>query len=357
MRQHPAIINTTRYQKYHQRLIPSRLSTILVILAILITATTTMITGCNQTDDRPIIGEIIATGFIEGNTYDVLSDYGGIVKVLNVAENDQVSAGAILLNIENLELLNLYEQAILAEQSAENKLLKWDEYPTVQDISMAEANLAAKQTAFIEAEANLSLLEIAYRPQDPPKPERRAVRAALKIAREELTLARAQLDQVKAGLPVQQLDVLKANLASAKASTSFQAQLLERLQIASPISGIVHQILVKTGEIATPGATLIRLIDPRDLEITVYVPVSDISYISPGNPVLINVDAYPNQPFTGRVQYIADTAQFTPSDVQTTEERVKQVFAIRISTKDYDGRLKPGMPADVQIATNAVPSK
>lgn len=357
MRPHPMIINTPHYQKYRQRLISTRWSTILVIFTILITAITTMITGCNQTDEAPIPGEIMATGFIEGNIYDVLSDYGGIVKELHVAENDQVPAGAILINIENLEILSLYEQAVLAEQAAENGLLKWAEYPTEQDISMAEANLAAKQTAFIEAEANLSLLKIAYRPQDPPKPERRAVRAALKIAREEMALAGAQLDQVKAGLPIQQLSVLKANLAAAKASTSFHAQLLERLQIASPISGIVHQILVKTGEIATPGATLIRLIDPTNLEITVYVPASDITYISPGNPVLIQVDAYPDQQFTGRVDYVADIAQFTPSDVQTAEERVKQVFAIRISTEDYDGRLKPGMPADVRIETIPVTSK
>jgi HlyD family secretion protein len=351
------MINHSKHlQKHLQRSKSTNWSTIKIVVAVLLAAITSMITGCNQTSETPITSEIKATGFIEGNTYNVLSTYGGLVIELNVAENDHVLAGESLLKIENLEIMSLYEHAILAEQAAENELLKWEEFPTGQDISMAEANLAAKQAAFIAAESNLSLLKIAYRPQDPPKPERRAAQAVLKFAREEMALAGAQLDQVKAGLPIQQLNVLEAYLAAAKANTKFHALLLERLHLGSPISGKVHQILVKKGEIATPGATLIRLIDPTNLEISVYIPATDITHISPGNSVLINVDAYPNQQFSGRVEYIADTAQFTPSDVQSAGERVKQVFAVKISVEDKEGRLKPGMPADVQIETNAEPA-
>ncbi len=355
MRPHSVIIHSKHSQKFLQRFHPINWITASVTVAVLITAITAMITGCNQTREAPIPGEIKATGFIEGNTYDVISTSAGKVVELNVAENDSVQAGESLLKIDNLEIMSLYERAVLAEQAAENELLKWDEYPDRQDISLAEANLAAKQAAFIEAESNLSLLNIAYRPQDPPKPERRAAKAVLKLARAEMALAGAQLDQVKAGLPIQQFTVLEANLAAAKANTKFHAQLLERLHLESPLSGKIHQILIKIGEIATPGATLIRLIDPTNFEITVYVPASDIAQISPGNTVLINVDAYPNQQFSGKVDYIGDTAQFTPSDVQTAEERVKQVFAVKISVEEIEGRLKPGMPADVHIETNGVP--
>ena len=356
MRPQSVIKHSRHLQKHLQRFKPANGSTIKIVVAVLLAAITSMTTGCNQTSETPITSEIKATGFIEGNTYNVLSTYGGLVIELNVAENDHVLEGESLLKIENLEIMSLYEQALLAEQAAENELLKWKEFPTGQDISMAEANLAAKQAAFIEAESNFSLLKIAYRPQDPPKPERRAVRAVLKLTRSEMALAGAQLDQVKAGLPIQQLNVMNANLAIAKANTKFHALLLERLHLGSPISGKVHQILVKNGEVATPGATLIRLIDPTTLEITVYIPAADITHISPGNSVLINVDAYPNQQFSGRVEYIADTAQFTPSDVQSAEERVKQVFAVKISVEDKEGRLKSGMPADVQIETNAEPA-
>jgi len=356
MRPQSVMNHSKHLQKHVQRSKPANGSVIKIIVAVLLAAITSMATGCNQTSETPITSEIKATGFIEGNTSNVLSTYGGLVIELNVAENDHVLAGESLLKIENLEIMSLYEQAILAEQAAENELLKWEEFPTVQDISMAEANLAAKQAAFIEAESNFSLLKIAYRPQDPPKPERRAVRAVLKLTRSEMALAGAQLDQVKAGLPSQQLNVLEAYLAAAKANTKFHAQLLERLHLGSPISGKVHQILVKNGEVATPGATLIRLIDPANLEITVYIPAADITHISPGNSVLINVDAYPNQQFSGRVEYISDTAQFTPSDVQSAEERVKQVFVVKISLEDKEGHLKSGMPADVQIKTNAEPA-
>jgi HlyD family secretion protein len=59
------------------------------------------------------------------------------------------------------------------------------------------------------------------------------------------------------------------------------------------------------------------------------------------------VDAYPDETWEGRIERIADQAQFTPSNVQTVEERVKLVFAVEIALDDQSGRLKAGMPADV----------
>ncbi len=79
----------------------------------------------------------------------------------------------------------------------------------------------------------------------------------------------------------------------------------------------------------------------------VYVAETHVARLNAGDQVTIIVDAYPEDTWTGRIVRIADQAQFTPSNVQTVEERVKLVFAVEIAVDDESGHLKPGMPADV----------
>jgi HlyD family secretion protein len=100
---------------------------------------------------------------------------------------------------------------------------------------------------------------------------------------------------------------------------------------------------------ALPGMSLIEVIDPINLTLTGFVPVAQVTQVSIGEEVEITVDSYPERTFSGDVIRIADQAQFTPSNVQTTEERVKIVFAVEIRVNDPEGLLHGGMPADVNF--------
>jgi HlyD family secretion protein len=88
------------------------------------------------------------------------------------------------------------------------------------------------------------------------------------------------------------------------------------------------------------------LADLENLTLTVYVPQPDLGRVTLNQEVEVKVDAYPDV-FYGRVSQIASRAEFTPSNVETREERVNMVFAVKIALDNTDGRLKPGMPADV----------
>ena len=79
--------------------------------------------------------------------------------------------------------------------------------------------------------------------------------------------------------------------------------------------------------------------------LTVYVPEADLGQVALGQSVQVTVDAYPDA-FAGTVSHIASQAEFTPRNVQTQEERVHMVFAVKVSLENPDLRLKPGMPAD-----------
>ena len=104
---------------------------------------------------------------------------------------------------------------------------------------------------------------------------------------------------------------------------------------------------IQPGEIVAAGATAITLGKLDELTIVVYVPEDVYGTLSLGQQALLSVDSFPGEIFHAEISRIADQAEFTPRNVQTVEGRKATVFAIRLMVEDPDGKLKPGMPADV----------
>jgi HlyD family secretion protein len=123
-------------------------------------------------------------------------------------------------------------------------------------------------------------------------------------------------------------------------------------RITSPIDGVVLERLVEPGEIASQGSLLFLLANLDQLTLTVYVPEDRYGQVFLGQACEVSVDSYPNTIFRATVRSIANQAEFTPRNVQTTQGRKSTVFAIRLSLDPAGGRLKPGMPADVRFITS-----
>ena len=186
-----------------------------------------------------------------------------------------------------------------------------------------------------------------------------AAQAAVAIAQAGVTAAHAQLDQAQAALDLlqagareQEIALLEANvvqaeafLSSAKAALQMLDAQLARLKLIAPAGGIVLERTAHAGELAAPGSPLLTVANLDEVMLTVYVPQADLGQVSLEQHVEVTVDAYPDS-FSGVVSHIASRAEFTPSNVQTQEERVHMVFAVKIRLDNADHRLKPGMPAD-----------
>ena len=164
--------------------------------------------------------------------------------------------------------------------------------------------------------------------------------------------AQAALDLLRAGARDKEISLLGANVAQARALLdSAQAGLqaldaqLARLDLAAPAGGIVLERMAHAGELAAPGAPLLTIANLDEVTLTVYVPEADLGQVSLAQSVEVTVDAYRDS-FSGVVSHIASRAEFTPKNVQTQEERVHMVFAVKIRLENADHRLKPGMPAD-----------
>lgn len=104
------------------------------------------------------------------------------------------------------------------------------------------------------------------------------------------------------------------------------------------------------GEVVAAGAPLLELVDLDHLYLKVYVPEVQIGKLRLDLSARIFTDAFPEQPFEAMVRYIASKAEFTPKEVQTPDERVKLIYAVKLYLRENpDHRLTPGLPADAII--------
>jgi HlyD family secretion protein len=154
--------------------------------------------------------------------------------------------------------------------------------------------------------------------------------------------AQKTLDQAKAAM--EQAD---AAVKTAEANLALLDTQIAKLTIYAPMDGIVLTRNVEPGEFVQPGAVALTMANLSDLTITVYVPEDQYGNISLGQEALVAVDSFPGETFEAVVVHIADSAEFTPRNVQTVEGRSSTVYAIRLKVTDLEGKLKIGMPADV----------
>lgn len=123
---------------------------------------------------------------------------------------------------------------------------------------------------------------------------------------------------------------------------------LEKCRIEAPISGIVLEKYGSEGELVNPGKSLFKMADMDELELRVYISGAQLPRVSAGDTVQVRIDAPGGglQILTGQISWISDETEFTPKIIQTREERVNMVYAVKVRVKN-DGRLKIGMPGEV----------
>jgi multidrug resistance efflux pump len=176
-----------------------------------------------------------------------------------------------------------------------------------------------------------------------------AAEAQYQAALAALEMAEAQLDGLQAGATEEEFAAAEAQTRQAQAELDSALVLLEKLSLEAPSSGWILDTVGHAGELATPGVPLVTLADLDEVSLTIYVPENRLGQVQIGQQVEVRVDSFPDQVFVGRVATIASEAEFTPRNVQTEEERVNMVFAVKVTIPNPDQVLKPGMPADAVI--------
>ena len=172
-------------------------------------------------------------------------------------------------------------------------------------------------------------------------------------ARAEVRAARERVQLLRAGPRPDAVAAARAQVAQAEAAITLARTRLAEATIASPLDGVVLRKNMEIGETVNLGVSILTLLDPRDLWLRAYVAETDIGRVRIGQAATISVDSYPGRSFAGAITEIASEAEFTPKNVQTRKERVNLVFRVKIGVSNPEGVLKPGMPADAVIRSDA----
>jgi len=270
------------------------------------------------------------------------ANYDLVLAGPRIEEIEQLRAGVqqAQVNLNDAET-ELRRYQVLVEQGAAPSQ-QVDQLTTRRE--GAAAQLKAAQQRLAEAEAGSRKEQI------------RAAQAAQKQAAAQERYSKAALDLALAGPRVETIASAQARVEQAQGVLQAAEVQQSYTKIYAPSNGTVTLRNMEPGELVTPGAPIVRLAALASVWLKVYIPEPEMGRVKLGQSAQVDSDSYPDKKYAGRVMEISQEAEFTPKNVQTKEERVKQVFWVKIGVDNPDRELKPGMPADAEISVG-IPSE
>lgn len=342
-------------------------------------------------------GPLKVSGFVETDEVRIGSRVGGRVREIKIEEGQTVRKGDVLVELEPFQLLEQYNQAkgLLAQSQADFDRLQAGYQPEEveqskarldqlaaarerlgngeEDIAAAEANLELAKAQFELAtqkfnrtEALVAKAGASRSDMDEATSELRVARATVRVREEELakikrTLpsdikeADARIEEAKQEWQLRRGGYRKEDQARAKAAVdaaqaaieAFERQ-IEELTIRAPADGLIEAVDLRPGDLVSANTTAISMIETSRLWVRAYVPENRLD-VHVDQPVFVTVDSFGDRKFKGHVTYVSRQAEFTPGNVQTPEERSKQVFRIKVLLDEGRDVLRAGMIADVSF--------
>lgn len=320
-------------------------------------------------------GLIQANGRIEGDHIAIASKFAGRVQELLVREGDTVHAGQVLVRLDDVQTRTRVEQARRGFEALESQVQAAHtslavlnlEVPLAietADAGISSARAAVDQARAVEEEArrDVERMRPLIAEQAVSRQQVDQAEARWSVAKSEITTARSRLMQAVKELAQAELGWKRIRTKEnevvtwerqrdqAEAALAEAESVLADLTIVAPTSGTITTRMVDKGEVVVAGTPLFELMDLDRLYLKVYIPEIEIGKVRLDLPARIYTDAFPDQPFDATVGYIASKAEFTPKEVQTRDERVKLIYAVKLYlAANPDHRLTPGLPADAII--------
>ena len=343
------------------------------------------------------------SGIIETDEIRLGSRVGGRVKHVLVDEGDRVTAGIPLIEFEPFDLLERERQAIAELAVAEAETRRLRSGLRTEEIGQAKARVD-------QLTAQLKLLELGPRTEeiDAGRERLNVANAELLFARREykrrktlvesnaisvgeLDAARERFDAAQANVEVRknELAILEAGARDAEleqarakvdearlawdlAVNGFRSEEIEKAQAAqdaaaaalevirqqkkeltihAPADGFVDALDLQAGDLVGPNAPVMTILSDQHMWVRAYVPQRFLQ-LAVGQRLQVTVDSFPNENFVGEISFISQQAEFTPSNVQTVDDRAKQVYRMRVTIDGNDDpstRLRAGMTANVWL--------
>lgn len=269
-----------------------------------------------------------AYGSFEAREVMVAAEATGPLLFLEVAEGATLDSGQIIGLVDTMPL-HLQREQIEARIRAIRRKTQHTQ-PQLDILLAQKSNL----------ERELHRLQGLLAKQAVPEQQVDDLKGKIDVVQQQMAATRDQINTANRSI-LAEIEPLQAQLRSIEDK-------IERCTIVNPVSGRVLTQLVEPEEMTMAGKPLYKIADLSELTLRAYVSGAQLPQIALGQDVevWIDQDAETNQQLPGTITWIAEEAEFTPKIVQTKEERVNLVYAIKVRVPN-DGRLKIGMPGEV----------
>jgi len=327
------------------------------------------------------------SGTVEARNIRVGSKIGGRIDKVLVREGDTVEAGQLLISFDDKELRASLAQsranAIKAERgfrseeiaearaSAAQAKAEYEQRKNgyrQEDIAAAQADLDRATADEIRTRLDSERYDALAQKDLVSKQQRDTAEANWKMAAAMKQNAQHKLDQLKRGYRPEEIASTEAryrqtqatlekfehgsrpeDIAAARAALAYDEARYRERQVVAPSAATVEVLDVRPGDLIAPNTPVATLLERDQIYVRIYIPETEIGRVHVGQKAEIRVDSFPNQTFSGSVEQVNQQAEFLPRNVQTREERVHQVFGVKVRIDDSSHRVLAGMAADVKL--------
>ena len=292
---------------------------------------TSFLLDCSGSDGA----SISASGTIEATEITLSAQAGGQVKRVVADEGEIVRIGDTLLVIDNTDWVYQLQQMRGGYEMAEAQFRLALKGAREEDVVQSEAN-------YKNAEDDVKRMEELFRSKSISEKQ-------LDDARTRFTVSQQIWEKTKRGSRQEEIDAARARRDQTKAQMASLQKKVNDCVVTAQAAGTITKRFVEQGELASTGMALYRVSDYSTMDITIYVSESNLPKVKLNQKAIVTIDAFQKKEYEGKVTFISSTAEFTPKNIQTKDERTKLVFSVKVKVPNPDGTLKAGIPADVVL--------
>ena len=297
--------------------------------------------------------QLMLSGNIEAHESLVSFKVQGRITALPVEEGQQVGQGALLARLEDAD----YKQRVRMDEAGV-RVRESDLALTLA--GTREQEVKAAQQAMIDAQADLEQKKLdsdraqrLFAKDEVTAQERDLTATAVKRAEANFKASQQRYNEAVEGSRKEEIAIARANLNQASANLGLSQVNLDYTILRAPSAGVITVRQAELGEVVAPGSPVVTLADLDHIWLRAYIAETDLGRIHWGQEATVTTDTYPGKQYRGRISFISSNAEFTPKSVQTNKERVTLVYRIKIDIDNLNHELKPGMPADAHIVLAA----
>ncbi len=296
---------------------------------------------------------IFVSGNIEATEVDLSFRLSGQIRTLPVEEGDRVKENQVVSTLDTDTLLAQKGAAEAELATAKATLDELEEGTRPEEIEALRAIALSAESRMKNAQDEYDRYAPLFKQGAISGSTFDAKTTALKVATEDYNNAAQRLREAVKGPREQQIRAAKHRMERAQWELKRINLDIDHSTLTSPVQAVVLVKSNEVGEIVLPGATVATVAAIDEVWLKGYVGEENLGKLKLGQRAEITTDSYPDKVYTGVVTFISSRAEFTPKNVQTKEERVKQVYRVKITIPNPNQELKIGMPAEGYILTDS----